>query len=685
MRNKILLLIFIFCTSALNITAQNFLIWATYYGGNSADQAFNLTTDLQGNVYMTGLTASLTGIATAGSHQSTFGGGGFDAYLVKFDGAGNRLWATYYGGPGSDYGYAVKTDAAGNVYLIGYTSSTSGIATAGTYQPVFNAVTDAFIVKFNSSGVRQWGSYYGGADYDQALGVTTDASGNVYMNGYTQSVSGFSTPGAHQLTNAGGSDGFLAKFNASNGTLIWGTYYGGSDEDYFSDVATDALGNVIASGYTYSSSGIATAGGFQNSYAGLQDAFVVKFNPSGVRQWATYYGGSSVDFGSGIATGPGNVIYLTGQTASTNNISSGGFQNTFGGARDAYLIKFDAGGNRIWGTYYGGTVTEEGIDVATDAWGNVFISGDTYSSNAGNVIATPNGVQTNLNVTENHYLAAFLPNGMRASATYYGANHEEEAHLAVNVFGDIYLAGFTPSATGISSGGFQNTFGGGPDDAMLVKFATGIVQEINEVPNDTLPPVPTSTGPLIYISIDVFKGGGISISNAILKNFSPGKPLPVSGSTNITFTCDFTADYSTGGGTIPVSCPATVTMKVDFESALGSTRMYTSELLQLDVSGGTLPAGVEIRESPTKRSLGLVVSTDINSGHYDLSSFFDVFTELTTDSGQNWQPSTASPARMDLQSETPSSVPTLGEWGLILLAALTIGVGIFFVKQITVG
>jgi hypothetical protein len=147
-------------------------------------------------------------MTTIGAHQSAYGGGYSDGFLVKFDSNGLRQWGTYYGGPNEDIGYSCATDASGNVYMSGGTQSTSGIATSGAHQTTIN---DAFLVCFNSSGVRQSGTYYGGIKNV----CTTDASGNVYMTGYTQSNSGIATTGAHQAVNgnSGYSDAFLVKFN----------------------------------------------------------------------------------------------------------------------------------------------------------------------------------------------------------------------------------------------------------------------------------------------------------------------------------------------------------------------------------------------------------------------------------------------------------------------------------------
>ena len=197
-----------------------------------------------------------------------------------------RVWGTYYGGSGVDAGWNCTTDAAGNVYMSGYTASTSGIATAGAHQTVFGGgggYGDAFLVKFNSSGTRQWGTYYGGSGVDAGWNCNTDAAGNVYIAGSTESTSGIATAGSHQTVFGGGVwDAFLVKFNSS-GQRQWGTYYGGSGSEYGLSCTTDATGNVYLAGQTSSNTGIATAGAHQTVYGGgVWDAFLVKFNGASV-------------------------------------------------------------------------------------------------------------------------------------------------------------------------------------------------------------------------------------------------------------------------------------------------------------------------------------------------------------------------------------------------------------------
>ncbi|MCB0639916.1 MAG: hypothetical protein KDC54_25010, partial [Lewinella sp.] len=184
-------------------------IWATYYGGTEDDQGAGLSTDAAGNVFLAGFTESPSGIADGG-HQNTLSGMR-DAFLAKFDADGMRLWATYYGGLGSDGGYALSTDAAGNVFLAGETSSTSGIAYEG-YQNTIGGNRDAYLAQFDTDGARLWGTYYGGGAYDRGSGLSTDGAGNVFLAGYTRSSTGIAADG-HQNTYGSGTDAFLAKFS----------------------------------------------------------------------------------------------------------------------------------------------------------------------------------------------------------------------------------------------------------------------------------------------------------------------------------------------------------------------------------------------------------------------------------------------------------------------------------------
>jgi hypothetical protein len=493
-RNSLITAIAIF-GFATTTMAQNIRAWGTYYTGtgqvwpNGEERGSSCISDAAGNVYMVGLSSSNSGIATAGAHQTVYGGGpisfgtgGYDAFLVKFNSSGVRQWATYYGGSENDKGISCALDASGNVYMIGTTTSTSGIATAGADETTVN---DGFLVKFNSSGVRQWGTYFEGT----GNACTTDASGNIYIVGLTNSTSGIATAGAHQTVMSGSGDAFLVKFNSS-GVKQWGTYFGGpytlaSGMETGLSCATDALGNVYMTGHTPSTSGIATAGAHQTIYGGSStDAFLVKFNSSGVIQWGTYYGGEGVDIGYSCATDASGNVYMAGDAQQQNLPASGistigAHQSAYGGGySDGFLVKFDSNGLRQWGTYYGGSLLDVSFSCATDASGNVYMSGETQSFTG---IATSGAHETTVN---DAFLVSFNSSGVRQSGTYYGG---VRAVCTTDASGNVYMTGYTQSNSGIATAGAHQTANGnsGYNDAFLLKF-NGISLGINENINDKL-------------------------------------------------------------------------------------------------------------------------------------------------------------------------------------------------------
>ena len=439
------------------------LIWASYYGGAYIDNGKACTVDGAGNVYLAGGSESSSNIALGG-HQNTTGIYP-DAFLAKFNSAGVRIWATYYGGGrgGHTHGFSCAVDGAGNVYLTGDTDSPVDIDFNGhqnTYGGGLGNYEDAFLVKFNSAGVRQWATYYGGDGPDYGYSCAVDGVGNVYLAGRTASNSNIAF-GSN--TFFGGA--YIAKFNSA-GVRLWATYYGGNLNAQANSCAVDGTGNVYLAGWTNSNSNVAF-GGHQNTFGGNQDAFLVKFNSTGVRQWATYYGGTLLDQGKSCAIDGAGNVYLTGSTASTSNIAFGGHQNTFGGSQDAFIIKFNNVGARQWATYYGGTGSDTGEDCVIDRTGNIYLTGSSTS--------TSNIAFGGYQNTHQGYFDAFVvklnDTGVRQWATYYGDNDADYGSAcAVDGAGNVYLVGTSEFSSNMASGGHQNIFGGW-EDAFIAKLA----------------------------------------------------------------------------------------------------------------------------------------------------------------------------------------------------------------------
>ncbi len=369
-------------------------LWATYFGGSDIDYSYGLVCDVEDHVYIAGITNSATGISTPGSHQAVYGGNG-DNYLARFDSTGALVWSTYYGSSGTESGGICTADYLGHVYLAGYTAGNNNIASNGHQSANAGGWNDAYLVQFNASGVRQWATFYGGTMHDQADGIACDILGNVYLAGQTTSANNIATPGSHQPVIGGGYDNFLVKFNVSGvrqwGTYYGGP---GDDYDgTLRTVACDKLGNVFLAGQTQSSTGIATAGSHQPVFGGGDDAFLAKFNSLGVRMWGTYFGGTGDENGGAISCDFSNNIFWCGFTNSTSGIATAGAHQTVygGGPKDAFLTKFSNDGVQQFGTYYGGNSLDEGYAVGFDYVGNAYISGGTTSANG---IATPNAFST---------------------------------------------------------------------------------------------------------------------------------------------------------------------------------------------------------------------------------------------------------------------------------------------------
>ena len=461
-------------------------VWGTYYGGSgSGEVSTACANDANGNVYLVGYTDTNngTGIATVGSHQSIYSGGVNDAYVAKFDSLGVRLWGTYYGGSIRDAASCCAADASGNIFMGGYSLGGTVIATAGAHQTTAGGNWDGFLVKFNGAGIRQWGTFYGGAGPEFAQSCATDALGNIYLAGKTDSNSGtaISTAGAHQSAFGGTTDAFLVKFNTS-GVRQWGTYYGGTGVDNAFGCSTNFNNDVYLTGTTDCTVAniISTSGSHQVAHGGFaEDAFLVKFSSSGVRQWGTYYGGTGNEIAYSCASDVNLNVYLTGKTESTNGTSiatTGSHQVAHGGGvTDAFIVKFNNSGARQWGSYYGGVGDETSYCTGIHASGDVYIAGHTSSTTGNTVVATTNAHQNGFGggLTDG-FVAQFNGSGVRQWGSFYGQGGDDYIYgLSTDAFYNFYVAGGTNTSTGFGIAtffGHQVSFGGGAADGYLARF-----------------------------------------------------------------------------------------------------------------------------------------------------------------------------------------------------------------------
>jgi hypothetical protein len=328
--------------------AGNALVYSTYLGGgDSSEFGQAVAVDSAGNAYVTGVTFS-TDFPTVNAIQAAKGGGSVDAFLTKFNAAGNALvYSTYLGGSANDTGFGVAADASGNAYVVGETESTN-FPTANALQAANAGLRDAFVAKVNATGSAFiFSTYLGGSgDIDVAQSVAVDSAGLAYVAGQTSSTN-FPTANAFQGTNGGTTvtqDAFLTKFNAGGTALVYSTYFGGSGGEIAFGVAVDSSGNAYIAGTTSSLSTLPTANAIQCTRSGNQDVFVAKFNSTAsALVYSTYLGGSANDNGRMVAVDSAGNAYVTGMTFSTDFPTVGPIQSTFAGgagpAGDAFVFK----------------------------------------------------------------------------------------------------------------------------------------------------------------------------------------------------------------------------------------------------------------------------------------------------------------------------------------------------------
>lgn len=280
-------------------------LWAVAEGGTGYEDANGVATDAAGNAYITG---TYTSAAFSIGSTSLSNGGSDDIFVAKYDGSGNAVWASCANGLHSDIANAITVDPSGNVFVTGMFRSSSFVFGSITINNTGSTTTtDIFIAKLNSTGTFVWAKKAGGTSSDVSYSITTDAAGNVYTAGYFNSSS--FTFGSFTLTNGGGSDMLLLKFDNSGNELL-AISEGGTGYEIANCVRLDALGSIYLAGSFQLADFIV---GSDTLFAqGGTDAFLLKYNAAGVPVWATSVGDDYNDWASGVAIdGIGN-IYVTG-------------------------------------------------------------------------------------------------------------------------------------------------------------------------------------------------------------------------------------------------------------------------------------------------------------------------------------------------------------------------------------
>ena len=327
------------------------LTFSTYLGGSgfdvTGDRSFAgklLAIDGSGDAWIAGTTASADFPASAGAFDASLAGPA-DAFVARYDtDAGTRTYATYLGGSGDEQAMALEVDASGSAYLATRTSSANFPVSAGAPGATYGGNQDAGVAKLNAAGsALAYGTYIGGNQLEGPEVMRLDAAGSLYVAGSTLSANLPATPGAADMTYAGGFDGFIARLNAAGTAFHYLTYVGGPAEGSVFFLEIDAAGSAYAVLDDDGGGGLVTSGG--SAHSGGYDDYFVKVDPNGSTFLdATYLGGTEDDFSFAVALDAQENFYLGGVTSSSNFPVTAGAPQTVkagaAGADDTFIAKF---------------------------------------------------------------------------------------------------------------------------------------------------------------------------------------------------------------------------------------------------------------------------------------------------------------------------------------------------------
>jgi hypothetical protein len=384
------------------------------------------------------------------------------------------------GGVGEEVGNSIAPDNNGNIYTAGYFNGTVDFDPGpGVFTMTSAGNDDAFLLKLDVSGNFLWARQIGGASYDNAATVSVNATGEVYITGGFYGTVDFDPgPGIYNLTDFGGGDIYVSKFDAG-GNLLWARQLGGAAGDYVNSMAVDAAGNV------YTTGGINDVADFDPGVSvynltpiSAGDVFISKLNAAGNFEWAKQLGGSSAfdyGFGYSIAVDPAGNVYSTGSFSGAVDFDPGAGNSLLtstGG--DVYISKLDNSGNFLWAKEFAGvSAFDYGYSYSLAVNGsNVYISG--YF--AGNMDFDPGAgsqVLSSVAGSDDIFIVKLDTSGNYSwSKQVAGSSYEYTYGIALDAGGNVYTTGYFSATVDFDPGPavLNLTSSAGSPDIFILKL-----------------------------------------------------------------------------------------------------------------------------------------------------------------------------------------------------------------------
>jgi len=385
--------------------------------GTAANDVSNaISIDGNGNIYIAGY--------TAGNLDGQLNSGSDDIFLVKYNSAGIKQWTKLLGTAVNESAKGIAIDSSNNVYIAGWTTGNlDGQINSGS--------SDAFIIKYDSTGNKLWTKLFGSASSDFCQGIAIDSSGYIYIAGDT----GGDLDGQ---INSGNRDAFVSKFD-SNGNVQWTRLLGTATIDDVWGIASDSSGIYITGQTTGNLDGIINAGG--------TDIYIAKYDFSGILQWTKLAGTAAEERGRAITTDNSGNVYITGETYGDldGQVNSGG--------ADIFVIKFDSSGTKQWTRLLGTGNDDVGVCITSDTHGSIYVSGRTMGDLDGN---TNSG---NLDI----FLSKYDASGTKSWTKTIGTTADDYAHGIVAKEDFVYM-------TGVTDGNLDGNVNAGAHDIFILQY-----------------------------------------------------------------------------------------------------------------------------------------------------------------------------------------------------------------------
>ena len=360
-------------------------------------------------------------------------------------------WHTFYGSAfsgavGTDRSYAVTYDNSGNIYLTGMSESTWTGPAAQAPLHAHSGITNVFILKLNSSGAYQWHTFFGGSSDCYGFDMTSDATGNLYITGFSDDTWNGPAPASQAPINAysgSGRDGFALKLNSS-GAYQWHTFFGATGaDDEASGIILDGSDNVYVTGFSEGSWNVGASSPL-NGYSGNKDVFVIKLNSSGAYQWHSFYGSADDDDAFNIACDSDDNVCIGGRSTSTWNgpgSTSPIHAHAGGGNRDLLIMQLNSSGTYQWHTFYGSSSANEEIrGINVDGNNNIVACGNGSATWQGDGATDPLHAFSG---SADYIVMKLNSSGAYQWHTFYGSASANDYpnDLAVDTNNEIYVAG----------------------------------------------------------------------------------------------------------------------------------------------------------------------------------------------------------------------------------------------------